>query len=400
MTWLIVARAVQGAAAGGLMTLAMAAVGDLVSPRERARYQGYIAATFAFATVVGPLIGGLLVQHASWRWVFYVNLPLGAAALAGLELALPAPEAQRPTARVDVAGAALLAGSTIALMLACIWGGGRYAWTSATIIALLAGALVLALAFIARERRAPDPLVPLELMGTRTVAVSSVALCLTTAALFSVTVFVPLYLQTTTGATPIQAGLLLAPTMLGIAVSTNLAGLAIAKTGRYKRYPIIGLAAMAAALGLLAALAGHPSQSASAIVLVLFGLGFGMVGQVLIVAVQNGVDRAQLGVAMGITTFFRGLGGAVGAAVLGAIFTARSGAHATAGGLHHLGPGVRADVIHGVQTVFLCAVPIVALALAILLLLREVPLAGREPSPQTRTPPPSPAGRAVPDVGR
>jgi EmrB/QacA subfamily drug resistance transporter len=398
MTWLIVARAVQGAAAGGLMTLAMAAVGDLVSPRERARYQGYIAATFAFATVVGPLIGGVLVQHASWRWVFYVNLPLGAAALAGLKLALPASEAHRPTTRVDVAGFALLAGSTITLMLACIWGGGRYAWTSATIIALLAGALVLALAFVARERRAADPLVPLELMRIRTVAVSSVALFLTTAALFSVTVFVPLFLQATTGATPTQAGLLLAPAMLGIAVSTNLTGLAIARTGRYKRYPIIGLAAMAAALGLLAALAGHRSQSTTAIVLVLFGLGFGMVGQVLIVAVQNGVDRAQLGVAMGITSFFRGLGGAVGAAVLGAIFAARAGTSATAGGLHHLGPAVRADVIHGVQTVFLCAAPIAAVALATVLLLREVPLAGREPSPRSAAP--TPAGRAVPDGGR
>jgi EmrB/QacA subfamily drug resistance transporter len=398
MTWLIFSRAVQGAAAGGLMTLAMAAVGDLVTPRERARYQGYIAATFAFATVVGPLIGGVLVQHASWRWVFYVNLPLGAAALAGLELRLPAPETKRPTTALDVAGAALLGGSTIALMLACIWGGGPYAWTSATIIALLAGALVLALAFIARERRAPDPLVPLELMRTRTVAVSSLVLFLTTAALFAVTVFVPLYLQTTTGATPIQAGLLLAPTMLGITVSTSLAGLAISRTGRYKRYPIIGLAAMTAALGLLAALAGQRSQSATAIVLVLFGLGFGMVGQVLIVAVQNGVDRARLGVAMGITTFFRGLGGAIGAAVLGAIFAARTGTSATAAGLHHLSPAARTDVIHGVQTVFLCAAPIAAVALATVLLLREVPLAGREPRPRTATP--TPAGPAVPDGGR
>jgi MFS family permease len=239
-------------------------------------------------------------------------------------------------------------------------------------------------------------------MRTRTVAVSSLALFLTTAALFAVTVFVPLYLQTTTGATPIQAGLLLAPAMLGIAVSTNLVGLAIARTGHYKRYPIIGLAAMVAALGLLAALAVHRSQSATAIVLVLFGLGFGMVGQVLIVAVQNGVDRAQLGVAMGITSFFRGLGGAVGAAVLGAVFAARTGTSATAAGLHHVGPAVRADVVHGVQAVFLCAAPIAAVALATVLLLREVPLAGREPSPptQTKTPPPMPAGQAVPDGGR
>ena len=381
ITWLIVSRAVQGAAAGGLMTLAYAAVGDLVSARERARFQGYIAATFAFATVIGPLIGGLLVQHASWRWVFYVNLPLGAAALAGLELRLPAPDTSPPTARLDIPGAALLAGSTIALLLACIWGGDRYAWTSATIVGLIAGALVLALAFVARERRAPDPLVPLELMRSRTVAVSSVALFLTTAALFSITVFVPLYLQTTTGATPTAAGLLVAPMMLGITLSTNLAGRAIARTGRYRRYPIIGLAAMAVALGLLATLVPHPSQVRIAVTLVLFGFGFGMVGQVLIVAVQNGVPRTQLGIAMGTTTFFRGLGGAVGAAVLGAIFTARTGTSSTGGGLQHLGAAGRVDVIHGVQTVFLCATPIAGVALLTVLLLREVPLDARAPTP-------------------
>jgi MFS family permease len=375
-------------------------VGDLVEPRERARYQGYIAATFAFATVIGPLIGGVLVQHASWRWVFYVNLPLGAAALTGLELRLPAAATrQSHGARLDLAGAALLAGSTIALMLACLWGGDRYGWTSAAILGLLAGALVLALAFAVRERRAADPILPLELLRTRTVAVSSLALFQTTAALFSITVFVPLFLQTTTGATPTEAGLLLAPMMLGITVSTNLAGRAISRTGRYKRYPIIGLATMTVALGLLATLAPHPSQAATALALVLFGLGFGMVGQVLIVAVQNGVDRAQLGVAMGTTTFFRGLGGAVGAAVLGAVFTARTGASATAGSLHHLGAALRADVIHGVQTVFLCAAPIAALALAAVLLLREVPLAGQQWGQQP-APAPNPVPRAVPNGGR
>ena len=240
-------------------------------------------------------------------------------------------------------------------------------------------------------------------MRSRTVAVSSAALFLTTAALFSITVFVPLYLQTTTGATPTEAGLLLAPMMLGITLSTNLAGRAIARTGRYKRYPIIGLAAMGVALGLLATLAPHPSPARIAATLVLFGLGFGMVGQVLIVAVQNGVERRQLGIAMGTTTFFRGLGGAVGAAVLGAIFTARTGASSTVAGLQHLGTAARIDVIHGVQTVFLCAAPIAAVALATVLLLREVPLDAREPI-QHRLPaltpqrsaaraPGSPAGR-------
>jgi EmrB/QacA subfamily drug resistance transporter len=378
MTWLIVSRAVQGAAAGGLMSLAMAAVGDLVSPRERGRYQGYIAVAFALATVVGPLIGGVLVEHASWRWVFYVNLPLGIAAFAGLHFKLPAPEpAHRPAKHFDIAGAVLLAGSTITLMLACIWGGDRYAWGSATIIALIAVGVALAVALVARERRVADPIVPLNLLRMRPVAVSSVALFLTTAALFSITVFVPLYLQTTTHATPTQAGLLLVPMMIGITVSTNLAGLAMSKTGRYKRYPVLGLGLMTVALVLLAALVPHPSRTTTAIGLVVFGLGFGMVGQVLIAAVQNSVPRADLGVAMATTSFFRGLGGAVGAAALGAIFTARTGVGTTAAAsLRHLSPAARADVIHGVQAVFITAAPIAAIALIVVLLLREAPLRG------------------------
>jgi EmrB/QacA subfamily drug resistance transporter len=383
MTWLIVSRAVQGAAAGGLMSLAMAAVGDLASPRERGRYQGYIAIAFALATVVGPLIGGVLVEHASWRWVFYVNLPVGAVALAGLCFKLPAPEPAHQRAKhLDIAGAGLLAGSTIALMLACIWGGERYAWGSATIIALLAGGAALAVALVARERRVADPIVPLNLLRMRPVAVSSAALFLTTAALFSITVFVPLYLQTTTHATPTQAGLLLVPMMLGITVSTNLAGLAMSRTGRYKRYPILGLGLMTVALVLLAVLVPHPSRTAVAIGLVLFGLGFGMVGQVLIAAVQNSVPRADLGVAMATTSFFRGLGGAVGAAALGAIFTARTGVGTTAvASLRRLSPGARADVIHGVQAVFLTAAPIAASALILVLLLREAPLRGPARAP-------------------
>jgi EmrB/QacA subfamily drug resistance transporter len=385
ITWLTVSRAVQGIAAGGLMTLAMAAVGDLVSPRERGRYQGYIAATFAVATVVGPLLGGVLVQHASWRWVFYVNLPLGAAALAALALKLPTPATEADRKPLDGAGAILLAGSTAAVMLVCVWGGDRYSWTSPAILSLIAAALLLALALVVRERRAADPIVPFDLMRTGPVVVSSAALFLTTAALFSITVFVPLYLQTATGATPTQAGLLLVPMMLGITVSTNLAGRAIARTGRYKRYPIIGLALMTIALGLLAAIVPHPSQVTTGIVLAVFGLGFGMVGQVLIVAVQNSVERRQLGIAMATTTFFRGLGGAIGAAVLGAVFTARVGTSAAGAGLTALGATVRADIIDGVQSVFLAAAPFAAFALAIVLFLREEPLQQQGPQ-QNRQP--------------
>jgi EmrB/QacA subfamily drug resistance transporter len=356
ITQLIVLRAIQGAAAGGLMTLAMAAVGDLVAPRERGRYQGYIAATFAVATIVGPLVGGVLVDHASWRWVFLVNLPIGVAALAGLHLRLPAPDAAGTERPLDVSGAALLAGATSALMLTCIWGGSRYAWDSATVLVLIAATAILSGALLARERRAADPIVPFHLLRTGSVAIASATLFLGTAALFSVTVFVPLFLETATGATPTEAGLLLVPAMLGITVSTTLSGRAIARTGRYKRFPIAGLALMTAALVLLAAFASDPSQVATGVALAIFGLGFGMVTQVLIVAVQNSVERRELGVATAATGFFRALGGAVGAAVLGAVFAAHG------------------DVVDGVQAVFLVAAPLAALALLVVLRLPELPL--------------------------
>jgi predicted MFS family arabinose efflux permease len=248
----------------------------------------------------------------------------------------------------------------VALMLACVWGGTRHGWTSPTIVALLAGAVVLGWLFVARERRAADPLVPLALLRMRTVAIVSVGLFLTTAALFAVTVFVPLFLQTTTAATPTQTGLLLVPMMLGITVSTFLAGRAIARTGRYKAIPVAGLAVMSAALVLLAVIAGHPSRVATAGGLAVFGLGFGVVGQVLTVAVQNEVDRRQLGVAMATTMFFRGLGGAIGAAAFGALFAGRVGRAAT-----------RAEVIDGVQVVLVVAAAIALAGLLVVLLLRE-----------------------------
>src|SRR4051794_27178678 len=251
ITQLIALRAAQGVAAGGLMTLAMAAVGDLVSPRERGRYQGYIAATFAAATVLGPLIGGVLVDHASWRWVFYVNLPVGALALAGLSARLPARAHRRPAAPLDLPGAALLAVATSALLLTCVWGGDRYAWDSAPIAGLIATLGVAAAALVVRERRAADPIVPIGLLATRTVAVASTSLFFATASLFAVVVFAPLFFQATTGATPTEAGLLMAPVMGGVTVSTMLAGRAIERTGRYKRFPVAGLATMAGGLAVL-----------------------------------------------------------------------------------------------------------------------------------------------------
>jgi EmrB/QacA subfamily drug resistance transporter len=346
ITQLTLLRAVQGVAAGGLMTLAMAAVGDLVPPRERGRYQGYIAAAFSIATVAGPIVGGLLVEHASWRWVFYVNLPLGIAALLALGATLPAAPAApaRAGAPLDTPGAVLLAGATTAFMLFCLNPGAP--------LAVLA--LALAVAFVTRERRAADPIVPLDMLAAPAVAIASVALFLATASLFAVTVFVPVFLQVATAATPTEAGLLLVPMMLGTTAATILSGREIARTGRYKRFPPIGLALMTAALLGLAAAAGSGSRVLADVCLLVFGSGFGLVTQVLVVAVQNGVERSRLGTATAATGFFRALGGAAGAAVLGAVFAAHDG-----------------DVAGGVRIVFLCAAPLAALALLAVIRLPE-----------------------------
>jgi EmrB/QacA subfamily drug resistance transporter len=386
---LVVARGIQGAAAGGLMSLAQAAVGDLVSPRERGRYQGYIMAVFAVAASVGPLLGGLLVDHASWRWVFYVNLPIGAIALAGLHLRLPAGEVAAARSRLDLPGAGLLAAGAGALMLACIEvSSQRYAWGSLQIVVLLGLFVLATLTLVLRTRRIPDPIVPLSLIGNRPVALASAALFLVTAAMFSITVFVPLFLQTTTGASPTEAGLLLIPMMVGITLSTNVAGRLIQRTGRYKIFPVLGLVMISAALVALAAVVEHPSRVSTGVALVLFGLGFGMVGQVLITAVQNSVDRRELGLAMAVTGFFRALGGAVGAAVLGAVFAARVG-HAGSGSLVLAHTG-RSEVIAGVHSVFLVTAPLALIALLAVLALKEVPLRGPE-RPARSVAPSSPA---------
>jgi EmrB/QacA subfamily drug resistance transporter len=385
LTMLVVARTVQGAAAGGLMTLAMAAVGDLVSPRERGRFQGYITATFAVATVAGPLVGGLLVQHADWRWVFYVNLPLGLLALVGLSRHLPAVATERPERRFDATGAAMLAGATAALTLAAIWGGTRYAWSSPTILALIVTTVVLAGALVLRERRATDPIVPLALLHKAEVAIASAGMFLATASLFAITVFVPLFLQATTGAPPTEAGLLLIPMMLGITASTNFAGRRIERTGRYKIFPVTGLALMAVSLLALVIVAQHPSQAGTGIGIAGFGLGFGMVSQILIAAVQNSVQGREMGIAMATANFFRGLGGAVGAALLGAVFASRTGTIALTNGPTALGHVARADVIDGVQVVFAAAALIAVAGLLVVLALKEAPLRSQGPRENATT---------------
>jgi EmrB/QacA subfamily drug resistance transporter len=336
---LVAFRALQGLGAGGLMTLAMAIVGDIVSPRERGRYQGYIQMVFVLASIAGPLLGGLFADHAGWRWVFYVNLPIGAACLTLIGTALHLPVERTPV-KLDYLGAALLAGSLTCLLLA----------TTRDAYALYAGCAVLLVAFVAQERRAKEPVLPLRLFKEPVFDIVSAALFFTTLSFFAVIVFMPVFLQTTVGVSATTSGALLLALLIASTVSTVVSGRSISKTGHYKRFPVIGLAVMAAGLLALSTLDAHSSKVTIVALLAVFGLGFGLVSQVLTVAIQNAVDRRDLGIATASANLFRSLGGAIGTAIYGAVYTGSS--------------------------IFLYAAPVAIVGLLIVLLLEEVPLRG------------------------
>jgi EmrB/QacA subfamily drug resistance transporter len=400
---LIAFRALQGIAAGGLMTLASASVADLVWPRERGRYQGYIQLTFLLATLVGPLLGGLFVDQLSWRWAFYVNVPIGALALVLLSVYLDAPAQRRP-ARLDYAGAALLAGAVVAIMLLATWGGQRYAWDSPQVLALIAATPLLAAAFVWRERRATDPLLPLRLFRDRVFVVVSCAAFIATLSLFAAIVFLPVFLQLVTGASATRSGLLMLPLLGAGALSTIASGQIMARTGRYKIFPVIGLLGMSVGLFLFSTLGVTSSRLTAALFMVVFGLGFGMVTQILMVAIQNSVQPREIGTATAAANLFRALGGSVGVAIYGAIFASglrhwlplelparaprgisAAGIQATPDRIHALAPAIQDAIAHAVgnslQDVFLAAAPIAFAGFLIAMLLRAQPLRGRGEGP-------------------
>ena len=348
---LIAFRAFQGLGAGGLMTLAMTIVADIVSPRERGRYQGYIQMVFVLASVAGPLLGGVLSEQLSWRWIFYVNLPIGAIALTVISATLPR-TATRERPAIDYAGAALLASGLACVLLVTTWGGRLYAWGSPEIVVLAAAAVALLVAFVRQERRAPEPILPLRLFRDPVFDVVAAALFLTTCAFFAAVVFIPVYLQITTGASPTESGLLLLPLLLAATASTTVAGRLMSRNGRYKRFPVAGLGLMAIGLVLLSSMDSGTSQVAVALYSMVFGAGFGLVGQVLTIAIQNAADRRDIGVATASANLFRALGGSVGVAVFGAVFASR----------------------HDTGAVFLIAAPIALVGLVVVLFLREIPL--------------------------
>ena len=402
MDQLIAFRALQGLGAGGLMVGAIATIGDLVSPRERGQYMGYMMAAMMIAMIAGPLVGGYITDSLSWRWIFYINMPIGGAALAYLMATLHLPR-HRVQHKIDYLGAAVLAVGATAIVLATTWGGTQYAWGSTQIMTLIAIAVISIAAFIWVEARAAEPILPLHVFRNRNFTLSSSMSFLLGLAMFGAMTFLPLYQQTVQHASPTVSGLLLIPMMLGATVTSLIAGQLTVRTGKYKALPIIGGAIMTGGLLLLANLGLGTSRLTSMSFFVIFGVGMGFLMQITTLIAQNSVDPRDMGVASSSRAFFQQIGGSIGVSMFGAIFVrslhnslsarlpgvplAISGNQINPASVQHL-PGQVRDAVftgisHGVDTVFLWAAPATALVFLLAWMIKEIPLRGRSDAPGT-----------------
>lgn len=326
MGQLIAFRAVQGLGVGGLMALSQAIIGDIVSPRERGRYQGYMGSVFGLSSVGGPLIGGFLVDGPGWRWCFYVGVPIGVAAFVVTNRVLRMPFTRRDH-QIDYLGAALIVGGVSLLLLLLSLGGTEFEWGSAEIIGMGIGSVVLLGLAIVQERRASEPIIPPRLFSIPTFRISSLAGFIVGVAMFGAIVYLPQYLQIVKGQSPTRSGLLSIPLMVGLMTMSIGSGRIITRTGRYKIFPVLGLVLVAIGLGLFSLLDVDTSLVLAGFYMVVLGAGLGMVMQVLVLAVQNAVEHRDLGTATSAATFFRSMGGALGVAVFGAILSDRLATH-------------------------------------------------------------------------
>ncbi|MEO8328413.1 MAG: MDR family MFS transporter [Candidatus Nanopelagicales bacterium] len=393
MSQLIATRALQGLGGGGLMVLVFAVIADLIPPRERGKYTGLFGAVFGVASVIGPLLGGFFTEHLSWRWIFYINLPLGIAAFLVLGAVLHLPR-HREKHTIDWLGAALLVVGVTSLLMVTVWGGQQYAWVSAQVFGLMIIGVGAAALFIRQELRAPEPMVSMSLFSNRVFSITSAIGFVVGFAMFGSIVYLSIYLQVVNGATPTKAGLQLLPLMAGIIVASIVSGRLITRTGRYKIFPIIGTGLATIGLFMLSTLGGDTPYWQIAAAMVVLGAGLGNVMQVLILAVQNSVPPTQLGAATSGSTFFRSIGGSFGTAVFGAIWSARLTAElgdvlpaGSAAGqnptssmtvIHALPAELQATVLgafaRAIDTTFLFGVPIMAIAFVLAFFVPEVTL--------------------------
>ncbi|MDB5507176.1 MAG: family efflux transporter permease subunit [Devosia sp.] len=392
MTMMIIARVVQGLGGGGLMVVAMTIVADVIPPRERGKIQGIFGGVFGIATIIGPLLGGFLVEHLSWHWIFFVNLPLGLLALVVIGMALKS-KPDRVARKIDYLGAALLTGALSSIVLFTSLGGSTLPWGSAPMLALAALAVVMLVSFVIVEARASEPILPLSLFRNNTFLVTNAVGFIVGLAMFGSITFLPLYLQVVKGISPTGSGLSLLPMMIGLLGSSILAGQVMSRTGHYKWLPIAATGVLAIGMMLLSTLSTTSEIWQISLFMFITGLGIGPVNSVGVTATQNAVERSMLGVATAGSTMFRQIGGCIGVSVFGAIFSnqlaAQLGSVMPAGSsasasfspakLAELPGPVRELVMNGfvnaLHPVFLVATAAAILAFGLTWLLREIPLA-------------------------
>ena len=382
MLQLIITRGIQGIGGGGIMAMSFVVMGDIIPPRERGKYAGYFTGVFAVSSVIGPLVGGFLVDSLSWRWIFYINLPLGAIALVLTQKHLHVDRVKQDR-RIDWLGAALMVGATSTALLVAVWGGQEHEWGSPTIVGLGTAAVVLLGLFILQESKASEPLIPLRLFRESVISVStSLSFMLGVVMMGSMT-FLPLFLQVVIGATPTTSGLLLLPMMGGVLVGSTFAGRLTTRWGRYGVFPRVGTLIAITGVVTLSKLDTDSSRIHSSVGMLLLGFGIGMTMPTLSLAVQNAAPMADMGVATSSVNFFRSLGGSLGVAVFGAVMAGHVSdidprLLNSPAQIRALEPAVREPIVSaladGVQAVFVAAIPAIIIAAALAWLLKELPL--------------------------